>query len=429
MWVVILGGMLAVWGLGGGAWRIATEGPGVLGVNNDVPWGWDIVLFVYWIGLGHAGTLISAVLLLTGQRWRAPIAHYAEWMTMCALATAAVFPLVHVGRAWMVWQATPLPVASGVWPQAGSALVWDAAAISGYALLSAMFLQMGLLGKRAQALGQGRTWSRSCLLMAGVLTPTVVLVHSVVACDFATTLRWRWPMMPPFFVCGALLSGMAVVLLIALWRRCDEGVMSRLARLTYTLGLVMLVFYGYELFEKPEVWSGEYALMMALNGALPCVLMLPGMCRRRHIVALVAGGVLAGMWLERVLIIISRSVAETGGSYAPSGVDVAMLLGSVGMFLALFAAGVAFLRLAPEAAEPRAEIQPPSAPGRMALLGAALGLALAVGWLLVTQGADTAGVPGHRPEGLAFAFPVVVVSGLLGAGIALYGHLSYTLRS
>ena len=428
-WVVILGGILAAWGLGGSAWRIATEGPGVLGVNNDVPWGWDIVLFVYWIGLGHAGTLISAVLLLTRKSWRAPIAHYAEWMTLCAVATAGIFPLVHVGRAWMIWQASPLPVASGVWPHAGSALMWDAAAISGYALLSALFLWMELQGLRARRQGLHSTWARSCMLMAGVLTPTVVMVHSVVACDFATTLRWHWPLMPPFFVCGALLSGMAVVLLIALWRRSGENTLRKLCLLTLALGLTMGLFYGFELWESPGMWGWEYMLMLGLNVLLPCIFLLPRACTCRPVAALVAGGVLLGMWVERVQIIVSRSVAATGGSYTPTGVDIAMLLGSVGLFAALVAVGSFILRhhaMAEECAPPSA---PPSAPGKWALAGAVLGLLLCLCWLLLTQSADTAGMPGHRPAGLPFAFPLLVVSGLLGAGIALFAQLRHALRS
>lgn len=428
---MVAGMLLAAWGLGGSALRIATEGPGVLGVNNDVPWGWDIALFVYWIGLGHAGTLISAVLLLTGKRWRAPIAHYAEWMTLSAVATAAVFPLVHVGRAWMIWQATPLPVVSGVWPNAGSALMWDATAISCYALLSGMFFWMGLQRRRAQQLGHSPTWAHSCLLMAGVLTPTVVMVHSVVACDFATTLRWRWPLMPPFFVCGALLSGMAVVLLIALWRRCRAGVTDKLAQLTMALGLVMLLFYAYELWDDPQQWGGEYALMVGLNCLLPCVFLHPAARRSKLCVAAVAAGILAGMWIERCQIIISRSISATGGHYAPTGVDAAMMLGSIGLFCALFAAGALYLRRYPEAAEepPHTPLPIPSGPGRRALLGAALGLTAAICWLALTQNADTAGAPGHRPAGADFAFPIIIVSGLLGAGIALFIHLYRRLRA
>ena len=422
-------GALAAMGLGWSAWRIATEGPGVLGVNNAVPWGWDIALFVYWIGLGHAGTLISAVLLLTNKSWRAPIARYAEWMTMCAAGTAAVFPLVHVGRAWMIWQMNPLPVASGVWPQAGSALMWDAAAISGYILLSAMFLWMGLQGKRARRMGAAGVWARSCVLMAGALTPTVVLVHSVVACDFATTLRWSWALMPPFFVCGALLSGMAVVTLISLWRGCGEMVREKLAQLTLALGLVMGLFYALELKERPEMWGMEYGLMMLLNVGLPCVFMSHAARVNRWVMAAVAVGVLLGMWIERCEIIITRSIADTGGSYAPTCVDMAMMIGSVGLFLAVFAAGnMLFLRGRDDEPEAVAEAPAPSAPGRWALVGGIMGLLLATSWLLLTQGADTAGSPGHRPEGLFYAFPILTIAALGSAGLAIFIHLYYCLR-
>lgn len=113
--IVVLCFTLAAWGLGRSAWLIATEGVGVLGVTNDIPWGWDIVQFVFWIGIGHAGTLISAILLLFGQQWRREIARHAELMTLCAVCTAGVFPLIHVGRFWMIWQMAPLPLPSGVW--------------------------------------------------------------------------------------------------------------------------------------------------------------------------------------------------------------------------------------------------------------------------------------------------------------------------
>lgn len=427
---VALCAAVAAWGLGWSAWRIATEGPGVLGVNNAVPWGWDIALFVFWIGLGHAGTLISAVLLLTRKKWRAPIARYAEWMTICAAVTAAVFPLVHVGRAWMIWQATPLPVASGVWPHAGSALMWDAAAISGYVALSAMFLWVGLQGKRAQQAGRGESWARSCVLMAGALTPTVVLVHSVVACDFATVLRWRWGLMPPFFVCGALLSGMAVVQLIALWRGCEPAVRDQLARLTLGLGLAIGLFYAAELREQPGLWNAEYGLMLGLNVGLPCVFLSRAARVSRVAAAAVACGVLVGMWIERTGIIITHSVAATGGSYAPTAVDRAMMAGSVALFLAMFCAGaMLFLnRCHPVEPEELRHAKPPAAPGRCALVGGAAGLLLALGWLLLTQGADTAGAPGHRPEGLFFAFPILTIATLGGAGLAIFLHQFFCLH-
>lgn len=428
-WLIALGGIAAVWGLGYSAWRIATEGPGVLGVNNDVPWGWDIVLFVYWIGLGHAGTLISAILLLTRKSWRAPIAHYAEWMTLCAVGTAAVFPLIHVGRAWMLWQASPLPVVSGVWPHAGSALMWDAAAISSYALLSVLFLWMGLQNRCTRHRPEAEaTRARCCVLMAGALTPTVILVHSVVACDFATVLRWQWALMPPFFVCGALLSGMACVLLIALWRRCTAHVLGKLARLTAALGLAMGLFYALELREMPRLWSTEYAAMILLNVCAPALFLIPAIRQRRLLIAAIALSILLGMWIERSLIIIARSITETGGSYSPSEVDVTMLLGSLGLFLSLFLAGAHYLHQHGEPVDAQAP-HPPKAPGQWALAGGCAGLLLAIGWLLLTQGGDTAGIPGHRPEGIAFAFPILTVAGLLGAGLALSLHLYRTLRS
>ncbi|MBP9525411.1 MAG: polysulfide reductase NrfD, partial [Akkermansia sp.] len=209
-WSVFLASvLLAAWGVGWSSWRIAAEGVGVLGLNNNVVWGLDIVHFVFWIGLGHAGTLISAVLLLTRQSWRSPIARGAEQMTLCAVVCAAVFPVVHVGRVWMAWMASPLPEVSGIWPDMASPLMWDVMAVSTYFLLSLLYWYIGLvpdfallrdccaghLRRRYGWLalgwqGTGRQWrayEKASLLFAAILTPLVVSVHSVVSFDFSVT--------------------------------------------------------------------------------------------------------------------------------------------------------------------------------------------------------------------------------------------------
>ena len=214
-WSVFLASaLLAAWGIGWSSWRIAAEGVGVLGVNNNVVWGLDIVHFVFWIGLGHAGTLISAVLLLTCQSWRSPIARGAEQMTLCAVICAAVFPVVHVGRVWMAWMASPLPEVSGIWPDMASPLMWDVMAVSTYFLLSLLYWYIGLvpdfallrdcckgrLRRRYGWLalgwqGTGRQWrayEKASLLFAVILTPLVVSVHSVVSFDFSVTQVPGW---------------------------------------------------------------------------------------------------------------------------------------------------------------------------------------------------------------------------------------------
>lgn len=420
-WAAVCSGfcfLLALWGLGWSAIRIATEGVGVLGVNNAAPWGWDVALFVFWIGLGHAGTLISAVLLLSGKRWRKAIARHAELMTLCSVCTAAIFPLVHVGRVWMLWQVAPVPLPSGVWPNLASALIWDVAAISAYFLLSCLFWLMGILGEGLQDSGEQARWARTCTLMAGILTPLVVTVHSVVGCDFALLLRWHEPLFPPFFVCGALLSGMAAVQLIALCLRTAAVILNKLALLTLGLAGAMGLFYGLELLQHPGLWGYDYALLFLLNVALPALYSFPLLRRSRVATGLVSVGILGGMWAERVHIIIARSLALTGGQYHPSGTDAAMMAGSIGLFFFLFLS--LSRRMPPERRDPL-DIQPPlpSAPGWWAAGGAALGLLVALLWAVATQDSDTAGILSGRPHGFFYYLPALFVCSLAGAGAAL----------
>ena len=426
---VCLCALVALVGLGGSAWRIATEGVGVLGANNAVPWGWDIVSFVFWIGLGHAGTLISAMLLLSRQSWRGEIARHAELMTLCAILTAAIYPLVHVGRIWMLWLLSPLPVASGVWPNVASPLVWDALAIGSYFVLSLMFWHIGMRGERADVGHLRPLWGRICMGMAVVLTVLVITVHSVVGCDFAVLFRWHAPGLPPYFVCGALLSGMAAVQLIELG--IHRGAQSRcrepLARLTLVFSLAMGLFYALELWESPGLWSGGYAFMLACNVLLPGVYWCAAARSSRKLIAFVSVGVLLGMWWERVHIIVCRSEWYTEASYAPSGVDVAMLCGGLGLFLALFLALSA--RMPREQACPAAAAALPCRhqPGRVARAGMIAGVLGFLGWYAATQWADTAGVVCARPLGYPFIIPPLLVCALLGAGLALallfYVHL------
>lgn len=425
--IVLLCAAAAVWGLGWSAWRIAREGVGVLGANNDVPWGWDIANFVFWIGLGHAGTLISAVLLITGKSWRGEIARHAELMTLCAVCTAAVFPLVHVGRAWMIWQVVPLPLVSGVWPRLGSALIWDAAAIGSYLLLSVLFWLTGMWGEAAPARLRP-VWARCCLLMAALLTPLVVTVHSVVGCDFALTQRWHEAIIPPYFVCGALLSGMAAVQLIALFRRCSTLVISKLAYLTLGLSCAMGLLYGLELLRTPSKWDEQYALLFLLNVGLPALYFMPRLRKSRLAAAVVSSGLLVGMWLERVHIVVRRSELLTDSSYTPSAVDIAMLIGSAGLFLALYLSISA--RMPTERLDPLQHTSAPcpTRPGIWASAGALAGATLCGLWAILTQWADTAGTLGSHPHGWAFWWPVILVCTLLGGGLSTFLHFMLCYR-
>lgn len=429
LWLpVILCVILAAWGLGWSGLRIATEGVGVLGANNAVPWGWDIVLFVFWIGLGHAGTLISAILLLTGKQWRSNIARHAELMTLCAVCTAGVFPLIHVGRAWMLWQMAPLPVATGVWPEMASALLWDAVAISTYLVLSALFFYMGIRGEKKEQATHRNLWAHSSLLMAGILTPLVVMVHSIVGSDFALTLRWQSVIIPPYFVCGALLSGMAAVLLIALGLRCRIGVLGKLAQLTAALGGVMGLFYAYELITEPQLWGNTYASMVLFNVLIPVGLLSFRRLRHNRVVcALVSVGILYGMWQERVQIIIERSLHLTGGNYSPSPVDIAMLCGSIGLFFALFLSISARIRPEQVKQHPSPGTTAPASPRIAAITGAGSMLLLVLAWAICTQWADTAGMAGSSPRGLLWYLPAITVLGLAGAGAGIF--INYIART
>lgn len=411
---------LAVLGLGGSAWLIATEGVGVLGVNNAVPWGWDIVSFVFWIGLGHAGTLISAILLLSRQRWRGVIARHAELLTLCAIITAAIFPLVHVGRAWMLWQLSPLPVASGVWPNLASALLWDTIAIGSYFVLSLMFWLIGIWGERAEMIRMHGVWGRTCMGLAVVLTVLVVTVHSVVGCDFALLFRWHSAGIPPYFVCGALLSGMAAVQLIEVAiKHKDATCRENLSKLTLVFSLAMGLFYTAEVWQEPELLGWEYGFILALNVLLPGVYWLPAARQNKWVICGISLGILAGMWWERVFIIVCRSEWYTGAHYCPSRIDIAMLIGGIGLFLALFLAVSA--RMPREQTDPAEAAQqaPEIRIGRIAALGGCCGAGALLIWYRGTQWADSAGELSQRPLGYPSILPPLLVCTLLGAGLAL----------
>ena len=268
-------------------------------------------------------------------------------------------------------------------------------------LLSVLFWLMGMWGEHGPA-ALRPVWSRCCLLMAALLTPLVVTVHSVVGCDFALTQRWYEPMIAPYFVCGALLSGMAAVQIIALCRKCSQLVIGKLSQLMLGLGCAMGLLYGLELLRTPSHRSTGYACLFALNVGLPLLFTLPGLRSNRAVVAVVSCGVLLGMWLERALIIVERSVAHTGGSYTPTEVDIAMMAGSVGLFMALFLSLSA--RMPAEQTDPLNHLNTPcpTQPGRWTAIGAAVGAAACALWAALTQWADTSGTLGSRPHGWDF---------------------------
>lgn len=373
-------------------------GIGVWGNNIPVAWGFAIINFVWWIGIGHAGTFISAILLLLEQRWRTSINRFAEAMTLFAVVQAALFPLLHLGRPWFAYWLFPYPSTLDLWPQVRSALPWDAAAITTYALVSLLFWYLGLLPDLAAArdaapgiarrrvygvlalgwTGNVNTWRHYraiYLLLAGLATPLVVSVHSIVSSDFAmgTTPGWHSTIFPPFFVAGAIYSGFAMVLTLVVPVRSLYGLhnvitarhLDNVAKLTLTTGL--LVTYGYIIEYFIAWYSGEEAEIYQFFVARPagpsaavfwmmvvCNVLTPQLFWvrrwRRNVFVLFAASVVIniGMWAERfVIIVISLQrefLVSQWRDYAPSWVDVGIFAGTFGFFSLLF---LLFLRFVP----------------------------------------------------------------------------------
>src|SRR5687768_8208912 len=288
-----------------------SNGVGVWGENHPNGWAWDITNFVFWIGIGHAGTLISAILFLTRQKWRTSINRAAEAMTLFAVICAAIFPGIHVGRVWMAWFLAPIPNSNGIWPNFRSPLLWDVFAVSTYFTVSVLFWYTGLvpdlatLRDRAKSRltkyiygifalgwrGSNRHWRHyemAYLLLAGLSTPLVLSVHSIVSFDFATSIvpGWHTTIFPPYFVAGAIFGGFAMVLSIA--------------------------WYSANLYERAAFWNRAfgwywwaYWTMMFCNVISPQIFWLKSMRRNYIVVFIVCQFVNAGMWFERFVIIVT----------------------------------------------------------------------------------------------------------------------------
>lgn len=372
------------------------RGVGIWGVNVPIGWGFAIVNFVWWVGIGHAGTLISAILLLFHQEWRTSINRFAEAMTLFAVACAGLFPLIHMGRPWYFFWLIPYPATTGVWPQFRSPLMWDAFAVGTYATVSLMFWYVGLIPDLATirdhcrsrgaricygilALGwrgSARHWKRyqdAYLLLAGLATPLVVSVHTIVSFDFAMAIvpGWHSTVFPPYFVAGAIYSGFAMVLTIAIPLRAAFGLhdlvtdrhLDNLAKVMLAAGLV--VAYGY-LMEHFGAWysdetfdrfvihnrqTGPYAAfyyaLLVCNIAIPQLLWSARI--RQSVFALFAIALVVnlGMWLERFVIVVTSLhrdyLPSSWGMYEPTIWDWATLLGSMGLFVTLLLLFIRFL--------------------------------------------------------------------------------------
>jgi Ni/Fe-hydrogenase subunit HybB-like protein len=376
---------------------LLVAGVGIWGINIPVAWGFAIVNFVWWIGIGHAGTLISAILLLLRQTWRQSINRFAEAMTLFAVACAGLFPLLHLGRPWYFYWLFPYPSTMDIQPQFRSPLVWDVFAVSTYFTVSLLFWYLGLipdlatLRDRSQKRfprfaygmlamgwrGSAIHWHRyetAYLLLAGLATPLVVSVHTVVSFDFAVALvpGWHSTIFPPYFVAGAIYSGFAMVLTLAIPLRKVYGLedfitlrhLKNMAEVMLATGLI--VAYGYLMEAFMSWYSGNpYERYMMMNrafgayGAMFWALMLfnIGIPQalwfqrvRTNVVALfiIAICVNVGMWLERyVIIVVSLSrdfMPSAWGTYSGTVWDYAIFAGTIGLFLALM---FIFVRILP----------------------------------------------------------------------------------
>jgi molybdopterin-containing oxidoreductase family membrane subunit len=373
------------------------EGVGIWGVNSDVVWGFAIANYVWWIGIGNAGTLISSMLLLTRQRWRASINRFAEAMTLFAAAIAGLFPILHLGRPYLFYWLVPYPSVMGVWPQWRSPLVWDLFAIASYLIFSLLFWYTGLIpdlaGMRDRAStrfgqlaygvfalgwrGSARQWQALEAFywaMAAMAVPLVVSVHSVVGLDFAFSLMpgWQETIFPPYFVVGAMFSGFAMVVTLAIpirWGLRLENLITldhfdAIAKVLLTGALIMGLSYATEWFmawyagssaerfltrfEFTGTTSPLYWLMLFCNVGAPQMLWWRGARRNLAVLLVVALLINVGMWLERILIVVntlSRGfLAAQWSFYLPTLWDWALLAGTLGFFWFLF---MIFVRLVP----------------------------------------------------------------------------------
>jgi Ni/Fe-hydrogenase subunit HybB-like protein len=374
------------------------RGIGVWGNQMPVAWGFGIINFVWWIGIGHAGTFISAILLLLEQRWRTSINRFTEGMTLFAVIQAGLFPLLHLGRPWFAYWLLPYPSVMGTWPQVRSALPWDAAAVSTYFLVSLMFFYLGLIpdlavlrdhaaSRRRRLLygvlalgwrGSVQQWRHhrvAYLLLAGLATPLVISVHSIVSFDFASTglPGWHSTIFPPFFVAGAIFSGFAMVIALMIPARrvfrLHDVITARhfdaMAKLMLVMSWIATYAYAAELFvawysgDRYEGYQqlvnrpfGGYAwgywVMIFCNCVVTQLLWSRRVRRNLAVLFVIALLVNLGMWLERFEIIVVSLARDFLPSawhrFAPTWVDLGILAGTLGCFGLLF---LSFLRWLP----------------------------------------------------------------------------------
>ncbi len=373
------------------------EGTGVWGLNNTVAWGWAIINFVWWVGIGHAGTLISAILYLFRQGWRTAINRFAEAMTIFAVMCAGIFPAVHVGRIWVIYWIFPLPNQMQMWPNFNSPLLWDVFAVSTYFTVSLLFWYVGLvpdfatlrdrvkskLGAKIYGFfalgwtGGNRQWQhyeKSYLLLAGLATPLVLSVHTIVSFDFAVSIipGWHTTIFPPYFVAGAIFSGFAMVMTLMLIARKIYGLedimtddhMEKMNIIILVTGWMVgfayimeffIAWYGGVEYEKfafvnrafgPYAWA--YWIMMFCNVVAPNFFWFKKMRRSVAVSFVLSIVVNIGMWFERFVITVTSLAQDfipgSWAYYSPTWVDVLTYVGTFGLFFTNF---LLFLRFMP----------------------------------------------------------------------------------
>jgi molybdopterin-containing oxidoreductase family membrane subunit len=373
------------------------EGTGIWGLNAPVSWGWAIINFVWWVGIGHAGTLISAILFLFRQGWRTAINRFAEAMTIFAVMCAGIFPAIHVGRIWVIYWVFPIPNQMAMWPNFNSPLLWDVFAVSTYFTVSLLFWYVGLvpdlatirdrikskLGKILYGTfalgwrGSNRHWwnyEKSYMILAGLATPLVLSVHTIVSFDFAVSIipGWHTTIFPPYFVAGAVFSGFAMVLTLMIICRKVYGLedlmtidhIEKMNIIVLVTGTMVGFAYAMEFFiawysgveyEKaifmlratgPYAWA--YWIMIACNVISPQFFWSKKLRRHVAFTFVISIVVNIGMWFERFVITVTSLSTDflpsSWGYFSPTIWDVATYVGTFGLFFTFF---LLFLRFLP----------------------------------------------------------------------------------
>lgn len=364
-----------------------TEGIGTWGLNNSMAWGWDIINFVWWIGIGHAGTAFSIFLLILRQKWRTSINRAAEAMTVAAVCCAGIFPLIHMGRIWMAFYILPYPTSRLLWVNFNSPLFWDVVAISTYLMASATFWYVGMIPDFATIrdktvskvkkavygflsfgwVGSARGWLRYealAMILGGLTAPLVISVHSIVSMDFSTSVMpgWHTTIFPPYFVVGAIFSGFGMVLTLMIIIRkfykyrsyITDGHINAIARILVFVSLIMGTAYTTEIFiawysgNEYEFFTffknritGDYMVgfygMILCNAVIPQLFWWKKIRKNITIVFIISLFINLGMWFERYVIIVTSLskdfLPSNWSEYTPTVVEIGIYTGTLGLFL------------------------------------------------------------------------------------------------